>query len=80
MNGRIIYSLAVLFAVTACGNTASDRSLSGAGIGAGAGAVGAALMHGNVVTGAALGAAAGAITGAATEKEQLDLGKPIWRK
>jgi hypothetical protein len=72
--------LAVLAFVSACGNTTSDRALSGAGIGAGAGAVGSAIVGGNPVTGAVVGGAAGAATGALTDKDDIDLGKPFWRK
>jgi osmotically inducible lipoprotein OsmB len=55
-----------------------DRALSGAGIGGAAGLVGGALV-GAPVTGAAIGAAAGAGAGALTNKDQIDLGKPIWK-
>lgn len=64
--------------LAACGNTTGDRALSGAGIGAGAGFLGGALV-GAPVTGAAIGAAAGAGAGALTDKDQIDLGKPIWK-
>jgi len=66
--------------LTACGSTRSERALSGAGIGAGAGAVGGAVLGGNPVTGAVVGGAVGAATGAATKKNEVDLGKPIWKK
>ncbi len=68
---------AAVFAVAACGETAGERGLSGAGIGAGAGAVGGALM-GAPATGAALGAGTGAAAGAFTDESQIDLGEPIW--
>ena len=45
--------LAASAAVAACGDTAGEQALYGAG----AGAVGSALLNGNLVTGAALGAA-----------------------
>ena len=70
--------LPVLF-VTACGETASDRALSGAGIGAGAGAVGAALTGGSGTTGALIGGAAGAAAGGLTKEKDVNLGKPWWR-
>jgi uncharacterized membrane protein len=70
----------VVTLLTACGNTQSDRALSGGAIGAGAGAVGGALLGGSPVTGAVLGGAAGAATGAFTDKDDVDLGKPVWRK
>jgi osmotically inducible lipoprotein OsmB len=65
-------------ALAACGNTTSDRALSGGAIGAGAGAVGGVLL-GSPVAGALLGGAAGAAAGALTDKDDIDLGKPIWR-
>lgn len=66
-------------ALGACGDTKGDRALSGGAIGAGAGAVGGAMM-GAPVTGAVIGGAAGAATGAMTDKDQIDLGKPAWKK
>lgn len=62
-------------AISGCGNTQGERALSGAGIGAGAGAVGAALVHGNPITGAVVGAGVGAVTGAVTTKKQINLDK-----
>lgn len=70
----------VLTTLAACGNTRSDRALSGAGLGAAAGAVGGALVSGSPVTGAAIGAGAGAATGAVTDKDDIDLGNPAWRE
>jgi osmotically inducible lipoprotein OsmB len=67
-----------LGALSACGDTKTDRALSGGAIGAGAGALGGALV-GAPVGGAVLGGAAGAATGALTDKDQVDLGKPAWR-
>ena len=65
--------------LTACGDTTSDRALSGGAIGAGAGAVGGALVGGNPVGGALVGGAVGAAAGGLTKKKDVDLGKPIWR-
>jgi uncharacterized membrane protein len=62
----------------ACGNTTTDRALSGGGIGAGVGALGG-LMVGAPVEGALIGGAVGAGTGALISKEKVDLGKPIWK-
>lgn len=45
--------LAATAALAACGDTAGEQALFGAG----AGAAGAALLNGNLVTGAAVGAA-----------------------
>ena len=67
-----------LIGVAACGNSTSDRALSGAGIGAGAGAVGGFLV-GAPVEGAVIGAVVGGATGAITSPDQINLGKPVWR-
>ena len=67
-----------LLILGACGNTQSDRVLSGGAIGAGAGAVGGALV-GSPLMGAAIGGAIGAGAGALTDKNDIDLGDPIWR-
>ncbi len=69
----------VLFALNACGNTTSDRAISGGGIGAGVGALGGLLLGGDPVTGAVIGGAVGAGAGAVTDKDQVNLGKPVWR-
>jgi hypothetical protein len=66
-----------LLSLAGCGTSQSDRALSGGAIGAGAGALGGAAV-GHPVGGALLGGAAGAATGAFTDKDQLDLGKPVW--
>ena len=71
-------SLVALVGLSACGETKTDRALSGGAIGAGAGAVGGALL-GSPAAGAAIGGAAGAATGAMTDKDDIDLGKPVWR-
>jgi osmotically inducible lipoprotein OsmB len=63
--------------LAACGNSKGDRALSGGAIGAGAGAVGGALL-GSPLTGALVGGAVGAGTGALTDKNDIDLGDPIW--
>lgn len=74
-------SMAVLvLMLSACGNTKGDRALSGAGIGAGVGAVGGAVMGGSPLTGAAVGAAVGGATGALTEEDDINLGKPAWKR
>lgn len=64
--------------LTACGETRGDRAISGAAIGAGVGAVGGAAL-GDPITGAVVGGAVGAGTGAATDKDDIDLGKPVWK-
>ena len=65
--------------LTACGESKSDRALSGAGIGAGVGAVGSALTGGSPLTGAVIGGAVGAAGGAITDSDDVNLGKPVWR-
>ena len=67
-----------LVALGACGDTTGDRAISGGGIGAGAGAVGG-LIVGHPLEGALIGGAVDAGTGALTNKDQINLGRPIWR-
>lgn len=82
MQSIIKASIAVfaLSFIAACGNTQGDRALSGAGIGAGVGAAGSAITGGNVVSGAAIGAGVGAATGALTDEEDINLGRPAWKR
>lgn len=70
----------LLMATAACGNTTSDRALSGGALGAGVGAVGSSLAGGSAVTGALVGGAVGAGAGALTDERDVNLGKPLWRK
>lgn len=78
-NTTLLAALSFLaLALTACGSSTSDRALSGAGIGAGVGALGG-WMVGNPVGGALVGGAVGAGAGALTDKDQVNLGKPVWR-
>ena len=71
-------SALLLLGLAACGNTTSDRLLSGAAIGGGVGAAGGAVF-GAPLTGAAVGAAVGAAAGGLTDEQQIDLGEPIWK-
>lgn len=66
--------------LTACGDTVGDRALSGGAIGAGAGAVGGAIVGGDPLTGAVVGGAVGAAAGGLTDKNDVNLGRPVWRK
>jgi osmotically inducible lipoprotein OsmB len=78
---RTVLAVALLFslgALGACGNTTGDRALSGGGIGAGVGALGG-LMVGAPLEGALIGGAVGAGTGALTNRNQVNLGRPVWR-
>lgn len=70
--GLLAAGLAALL-VAGCGQTQTDRALSGGGIGAGVGAAGAALTGGSLVGGALIGGAAGAATGYLTDESQIDL-------
>lgn len=70
---------ALALGLSACGNSTGDRALSGAGIGAGAGAAAGALTGGSVLGGALLGGAAGGAIGGLTDKDDINLGKPVWR-
>jgi osmotically inducible lipoprotein OsmB len=73
----LMISVAIL--LMACGQSQSDRALSGAGIGAATGAVGGALVGGNPVGGAVIGGAVGAAAGGLTKEEDINMGKPVWR-
>lgn len=73
----IVSALALL---AACGETTSDRALSGAGIGAGVGAVTGAVVGGSPVTGAVVGGAVGAAAGGLTKERDFNLGRPAWRR
>src|SRR3954451_5833952 len=50
---------ALAFLLAACGQSTTDRAISGAGIGAGLGAAGSLATGGSAVTGGLLGGAAG---------------------
>jgi len=64
--------------VSACGQTPTDRALTGAGMGAAGGAVVGALV-GAPFIGAMVGAAGGATVGAATDPSQIYLGQPVYK-
>ena len=59
--------------LSACGTTTTDRTASGAGIGAGIG-----LLAGP--PGVLVGAIAGGAAGAVTDRDQVDLGDPVWKR
>lgn len=71
--------LAASLALGACGETTTDRALSGGGIGAAAGLAVGAVTGLTLLQGAAIGAGVGAATGALTDSKQVNLGKPLWR-
>jgi hypothetical protein len=68
-----------IITLVACGNSRTDRAISGGAIGAGVGAAGAAVLNKDPITGALIGGAVGAGTGALTKEKDIDLGKPIWK-
>jgi osmotically inducible lipoprotein OsmB len=72
----VILGLGMLLA--ACGETTTDRALSGAGIGAAAGGATSAVTGGNILGGAALGGAGGAAAGGLTDEDDVNLGDPVW--
>ena len=75
----IVTLLGAPLTLAACGNTQGDRAMSGGAIGAGAGAAAGALTGGSLLGGALLGGAVGAAAGALTDKDDVNLGKPVWR-
>lgn len=64
--------------LAACGNTSEDRGLTGAGLGAAGGAIIGAVTGLSVLNGALIGTAVGGVTGLLTDKDDLDIGEPIW--
>jgi len=80
MPRRTIMVLCATILLAACGSTQEDRGLSGAGIGAAAGAAVGAVTGLTIVQGVIIGAAAGGATGLLTDKSQVNLGDPIWKK
>ena len=76
----VLAAVGMPLALSACGDTAQDRALSGAGIGAAGGAVLGAVTPVGPVGGALLGGAVGGATGALTSPSQANFGKPVWRE
>jgi len=77
---HLVLGLMLALSLGACGSTQEDRGLSGAGIGATAGAVVGAVTGLSIVEGVIIGAAAGGATGLLTDKSQVNLGDPLWKK
>jgi uncharacterized membrane protein len=77
---RISVSLALGAALllSACGQTPTDRAMTGAGMGAAGGALLGAVV-GAPMIGALVGGSAGAIAGAATDPSEIYLGQPVWK-
>jgi osmotically inducible lipoprotein OsmB len=76
LSSALILGSALLLA--ACGQTPTDRALTGAGVGAAGGALVGAVF-GAPGIGALAGGAAGATVGAATDPSQVYLGQPVWK-
>lgn len=81
--GRMIRTSIALVAMglmlSACGNTPEERGVTGAGIGASAGAVLGAVTGMSVLQGAVIGAVGGGLIGAATTKDTVNIGDPVWK-
>lgn len=77
---RIITLFGMLALLPACGSSTTDRALSGGAIGAGVGAVGGAVAGGSPATGAVIGGAVGAAAGGLTDEDDVNLGKPVWKR
>ncbi len=75
----VLAAMAVLLA--GCGASEPGRVQGGAAAGAATGAT-VGLIGGppGVAVGAIIGGGAGALTGASTTPQQVDLGKPVWKK
>ena len=76
---RILLVLS-LVGLAACGSRPEDRAITGAGVGAAAGLAVGAVTGLTLLQGAAIGAAIGGVTGAVTDKDDVNLGTPAWRK
>lgn len=76
LSTALAFAAALLLA--ACGQTTTDRAISGAGIGAAGGALLGSVV-GAPMIGALVGGAAGATAGAATDPSQVYLGQPVWK-
>lgn len=72
--------LVIVVALAGCGTSRGERAASGAVIGAAAGTVVGAVTGLGPLAGLAIGTAAGGLTGAATRADEVDLGKPVWRR
>jgi osmotically inducible lipoprotein OsmB len=78
MRVSIAAALGAALLLAACGQTPTDRAVTGAGIGAASGAIVGALV-GAPAIGALVGAAGGASVGAATDPSEIYLGKPVYK-
>ncbi len=78
MRKSVVFAFAVALLLSACGQTPTDRALTGAGFGAAGGALVGAVL-GAPLIGALVGGAVGATAGAATDPSQVYLGQPVWK-
>ncbi len=69
--------LPLALTLAGCGYNRDDRAVSAGLSGAGGGTAIALVAAGDPLTGAAIGGSAGAIGGAATNGNDIDLGRPI---
>lgn len=70
---KVVLAAAGVVALAGCGTQMGDRMASGAMIGGGAGLVAGGV---GVVPGAVVGAAVGALA----PPENVNLGKPVWKR
>nr|TFG54974.1 MAG: hypothetical protein E4H34_01415 [Hyphomicrobiales bacterium] len=68
---------ALLFSLSACGTTTTDRAASGGLLGAAAGAA-IGSLYGDAGKGAVIGGVVGAGAGALTDPCSVNLGDPVW--
>ncbi len=78
MKLKLLTVLLVAGGLAACGQSTSDRAISGGALGAGAGAATGAIVGDSALEGAAIGGALGAAGGALTDEDDVDLGEPVW--
>jgi len=76
---KMLAVLPIAVLLSACGNSAGERGVTGAGLGAGVGAAGAAVTGGSALTGALVGGVVGGAAGALTDKDDINLGDPVWK-
>jgi osmotically inducible lipoprotein OsmB len=78
MRVSIVLALGAALLLAACGQTPTDRALTGAGFGAAGGALLGSVI-GAPMIGALAGGAVGATAGAATDPSEIYLGQPVWK-
>jgi len=78
MRLSLSFAFGAALLLSACGQTTTDRALTGAGFGAAGGALLGSVV-GAPMIGALVGGAAGATAGAATDPSEIYLGQPVWK-